>query len=229
MEYSIRGTTMPLLEVSMGAGDALFTQAGGMAWFRGPIDMQASTRGGALKALARMVGGESLFLTTYRASGPAQITFAPRTIGAVVPVNLAAGQSLIATKDAFLCAEDSVSLEIVFRAKVMAGLLGGPGFILQRVSGPGQVFLELSGEVTALELAAGETLTVDGAHIGFFEPTVTHDVKMLRGLKNILGSGEGLALDTLTGPGKVWLRSLPLRNLAQELAAYMPRTGAGSG
>ncbi len=225
MTYEIRGTVLQMLEVQLQAGESVFTESGGMAWMRGEVEMKTGTRGGALKAIGRVLGGESLFMTTFTAGGPATITFTPETIGKVVAVPLGAGQSLICAKDSFMCAEEGVGLEIHFRQKLGAGIFGGMGFILQKLTGPGTAFLEISGEVAEYELAAGETLRLDPGHIAFFEPSVSHDVQMIKGLMNILGGGEGLFLATLTGPGKVWLRSMPITNLAAKLASYMPTKG----
>lgn len=222
MTYEIKGTVLQMLEVHLQAGEAVFTESGGMAWMRGPVDMSTGTKGGALKALGRMMSGESLFMTTFTARGAASVTFTPETIGKVLAVPLAAGQSLICAKDSFMCAEEGMSLEIHFRQKLGAGIFGGMGFILQKISGPGTCFLEISGEVAEIELAPGETLRIDPGHIAFFEPSVRHDVETVKGLMNIFGGGEGLFLATLTGPGKCWLRSMPIVNLAQKIAQYIP-------
>jgi uncharacterized protein (TIGR00266 family) len=225
MRYEIRGTVLQMLDLHLEAGESVFTESGGMAWFRGDVEFRAGTRGGALKAISRVLGGESLFLTTYTARGSSMVTFVPQTVGKVFALPLAAGQGLICAKDSFLCAQDSASLEIFFRPKLTAGLFGGMGFVLQKISGPGEVFLEVSGEVSEYELAAGERMRVDAGHIAFFEPSVHHDVEMIKGVMNWLGAGEGLFLATLTGPGKVWLRSMPLPNLARALAPYLPSKG----
>ncbi len=225
MQYEIRGTVMQMLDVTLQAGEAVYTESGGMAWMRGPVDMKTGTKGGALKAIGRMLGGESLFLTTYTAQGEATITFVPSMVGKVVAMPLQAGQSLICAKDSFIVAEESVQLDILFRRKLGAGVFGGMGFVLQKVTGPGTAFLEISGEVAEYTLQPGEVLKVDPGHIAFFEPTVQHDVEMMKGLMNIIGGGEGLFLATLTGPGKVWLRSMPLPNLAASIAGYLPTKG----
>lgn len=225
MTFEIRGSVLQMLDVHLEAGESIFTESGGMAWLRGPVEMQTGTKGGALKALGRMLGGESLFMTTYTAGGRAQVTFTPEAIGKVVAVELAAGQSLICARDSFMCAQETVDLAVHFRPKLKAGLFGGMGFVLQRLTGPGWAFLEISGEVTEYELQPGETMRIDPGHIAFFEPSVSHDTEMVKGLVNILGGGEGLFLATLTGPGKVWLRSMPLPNLAQKIAQYIPSKG----
>jgi uncharacterized protein (AIM24 family) len=121
-----------------------------------------------------------------------------------------------------MCAENSIKLEMHFRKKLGAGLFGGEGFILQKITGPGMVFLEIPGEIREYELKAGETIRINPGHIGALEPTVNYDIAMVKGVANILFAGEGLFLATLTGPGKIWLQSMPLVNLAGALARYLP-------
>jgi len=194
---------------------------------RGLFDMDTSTRGGLGAGLGRMLAGESLFLTTYICkSADGLITFTPEVPGKVVDLKLEAGQSMICQKDAFMCAEESVKLEMHFRKKLGAGLFGGEGFILQKVTGPGIAFVEIPGEVRKIELQPGEKIKVDPGHIAVFEPTVEYDITGVKGLKNVLFSGEGLFLATLKGPGTVWLQTLPLSNLALKLAKYMPTKGS---
>lgn len=190
--------------------------------------MTTDTRGGLMKGLARSLAGESLFLTTYTCQGNgALITFTPEAPGSIIPLELAAGESRICQKDAFMVAESSVSLEVHFRRKLGAGLFGGEGFILQRITGPGLAWVEIAGEVRSYTLNAGQSMKVDPGHIAMYEPTITYDITRVKGVRNILFGGEGLFLATLTGPGRVWLQSLPLANLAQKLAAYLPSKGSG--
>jgi len=223
MRYKIRGTTMQTLDILLTAGESVFTESGGMAWMRGAVEMTTNTRGGLLKGLARSMAGESLFMTTYTCqSGEALITFTPEAPGAIIPVPLAANESRICQKDAFMVAEENVALEIHFRKKLGAGLFGGEGFILQKVTGPGMAWMEIAGEVREYELRSGETMQVDPGHIAMYEPTVNYDIQRVKGVKNILFGGEGLFLATLTGPGKIWLQSMPLSNLASKLIQYMP-------
>ncbi len=227
MRYEITGTTMQTLDVFLSAGDSVFTESGGMAWMKGHIDMETNTRGGLLKGLARSLSGESLFLTNYScASGEAMITFTPEAPGSIIPVQLAAGESRICQKDAFMAAEESVTLEVHFRKKLGSGLFGGEGFILQKLSGPGIAWVEIAGEVREYNLQAGETMKVDPGHIAMYEPTVNYDIARVKGVKNVLFGGEGLFLATLTGPGRIWLQSLPLSNLASKLIQYMPAKGS---
>ncbi len=227
MRYRIEGTTLQTLDVTLGAGESVFTESGGMAWMRGDIEMTTDTRGGLLKGLARSLSGESLFLTTYTCnSGEAMITFTPEAPGSIIPVELAANESRICQKDAFMAAEDTVVLEMHFRKKLGSGLFGGEGFILQKLTGPGTAWVEIAGEVREYELQSGETMRVDPGHIAMYEPSVGYDIARVKGVKNILFGGEGLFLATLQGPGKVWLQSLPLANLASKLLQYMPSKGS---
>lgn len=228
MRYEIHGSTLQVLDIFLKQGEALFTESGGMAWMMGDIQMETNTRGGLLKGLARSLAGESLFLTTYRCAGTqATISFTPEAPGSIIPVELQQGEIRICQKDAFMVAQDSVALEIHFRRRLGAGLFGGEGFILQKLTGPGTAWVEIDGEVRSYDLAAGETMKVDPGHIAMYESTVHYDLQMVRGVKNVLFGGEGLFLATLTGPGKIWLQTLPLANLARKLAAYMPMRSNG--
>jgi uncharacterized protein (TIGR00266 family) len=222
MEYKIHGTVMQALEVTLAQGESIYTESGGMAWMSDGIDMKTSGKGGLGKALGRVLSGESLFLTTYTCQAPqGMITFTPESPGKVIPLNLKAGFSMICQKDAFMCAEETVELAMHFRKKIGAGLFGGEGFILQKLTGPGLAFVEIAGEVQMVELAAGEKLKIDPGHIAMYEPTCDYDIEMIKGVMNWLGGGEGLFLATITGPGKVWLQTMPLSNLAGSLRRYI--------
>lgn len=221
MRYEIHGTTLQSVDIHLEKGESVYTESGGMAWMRGPVTMETSTRGGLLRGLARSMAGESLFLTTFTAGGPATITFTPEAPGSVVALQLGAGESRICQKDAFMCAEESVQLETHFRKRLGAGIFGGEGFVLQKITGPGLCFVEIAGQVREYTLAQGEVMQVDPGHIALYEPTVDYDIERVRGVKNVLFGGEGLFLATLRGPGRVWLQSMPLANLASKLQSYM--------
>jgi uncharacterized protein (TIGR00266 family) len=226
MEYKIHGTTMQTLDIHLTNGEAVYTESGGMAWMSGDIEMSTGARGGLLKGLGRKLAGESLFMTTYTCQGASGlVTFTPEAPGKVLPFTLEAGQSLICQRDSFMCAQDSVQLEIHFRKKLGTGLFGGEGFVLQKITGPGTAFLEVAGEVREYDLQPGQVMKVDPGHIALYEPTVKYDISMVKGATNILFGGEGLFLATLTGPGRIWLQSLPLSNLAGKLARYLPTKG----
>jgi len=225
MRYEVSGTTMQTVSFDLVPGERLYSQTATMAWMSDSIRMDTHTGGGLFAGLKRAVSGGGLFVTEFTADRSGHVAFAPRFPGQIIPVVLAVGQSLICRKETFLCAESSVTLEIFLQQRLGAGLFGGEGFILQRVTGPGTVFLDLSGEVVEKTLSTGERLLVHAGHIGMQEPSVTVDFQMMRGFRNILFGGEGLFLATLTGPGKIWLQSMPILNLAEEIARYLPSSG----
>jgi uncharacterized protein (TIGR00266 family) len=224
MQYKIEGTLLPYLSISMQQGDSIYTESGGMAWMGSGITMETNTKGGIMSGLGRSLAGESFFMTTYLCSAAqALIVFTPEAPGKVIDMQLAAGQSVICQKDTFMCAESSVKLEMHFRKKLGAGLFGGEGFILQKITGPGMAFMEIPGEVVEYTLKPNQAIKVDPGHIAMFEPSVSYDITMVKGLKNILFAGEGLFLATLTGPGRVWLQTMPISNLAHKIARYIPK------
>jgi uncharacterized protein (TIGR00266 family) len=228
MRYDITGTTMQTVSIDLVAGERLYSQTATMAWMSDGIRMDTHTGGGIFAGLKRAVAGGGLFVTEFIADGDGNIAFAPRFPGQIVAVQLVTGQSLNCRKETFLCAESSVTLDIAFQQRLGAGFFAGEGFVMQRVTGPGLVFLDLSGEVVEKTLSPGERLYVHAGHVGIQEPTVDIDIRMMRGFRNILFGGEGLFLATLTGPGKVWLQSMPIINLAEEVARYLP-SGDGGG
>lgn len=223
MEYAVKGANMPSLEIRMHGGESVFTESGGMAWMTDTFEMQTSGRGGLGKMLGRALAGESLFLTTYSCTADkGMIVFTLESPGEIIPMELGAGESIIAQKDAFMCAEDSVQMEMHFRKKLGAGIFGGEGFILQKITGPGTAFLEIAGEVRTYTLKPGQVMKVDPGHIAMYEPTVEYDIQMVKGVSNMLFAGEGLFLATLTGPGKIWLQTMPLVNLAGAIRRFIP-------
>jgi uncharacterized protein (TIGR00266 family) len=221
MQFEIVGTSMQTLLVELSAGESMYTERGGMAWLSN-VDMDTSARGGLMKGLGRMVSGESLFMTTYTAKrGGGKIAFTPEAPGRVLSMDLQAGQAMLCQRDAFMCAEDGTDLSVHFHKRLGAGLFGGEGFFLQRVEGPGYVFFEIAGEAHEFSLASGEVLKVDPGHIALLEPSVDFSITRVKGVRNMLLGGEGLFLAKLTGPGNVWLQSLPLPNLAAKLGRYL--------
>lgn len=225
MNATITGTVMPTLQLELSPGEQVYCQTHAMAWMTDDVRMETNTGGGLLAGLTRSLTGGSFFVTTYTAagSGASRIAFAPRFPGHILGFKLDAAQSLICRKETFLVAEKTVTLEIAFQQRLGAGFFGGEGFILQRVTGPGTVWLDLSGEVVSQELAAGQRLLVHAGHVGIITPSVGFDIQRVRGLRNMLFGGEGIFLATLAGPGKVWLQSMPILNLAEEIARYLPQ------
>ena len=225
MKYRITGNTMQALDILLGRGESVITESGGMAWYKGRVDMKTNMPGGVLGGLGRALSGESLFMTTYTSqSDDTVITFTPEAPGSIISYTLAQGQAIIAQRDSFMCAQSDVSLSVHFQKRLGAGLFGGEGFILQRVTGPGVAFFEIDGEAREVELGAGETMRVDPGHIALFEASVQHSIESVKGVANALFGGEGLFLATLTGPGKVWLQTMPLNNLIAKIASRIPRS-----
>ena len=224
MEYKIIGTTLQAVILEVDPGETVYSESGGMAWMTANITMQTSGRGGGLGGvLKRAVSGESLFLVEYTSQGSkGMIAFASDFPGKIVPLHMAQGQEMICQKTAFLCAEKTVGLDIHFRRRLGAGLFGGEGFILQRLSGPGVAFVCLDGEIMEYTLEQNQALKVDTGHIAMYEPTVSFDIEMVKGFSNILFGGEGLFLATLRGPGRVWLQTMPTSNLAKAILPYIP-------
>jgi len=223
MDYRIIGTTMPAVEITLDHKEAVFTETASMSWMSKEIDMSTGTRGGLFKMAARAVTGESLFLTTFRSeTNGAKVVFTPETPGQIIPFQLADGQSMIAQRDAFLCATDEVDLKVAFRRRLGAGFFGGEGFVMQRISGPGTAFVAIGGEVVEYTLEPGEVLKVNPGYVAMHEPSVDYNITLVRGVRNWLFGGEGFVLATLKGPGKVWLQTMPLANFANALMRYLP-------
>ena len=224
MKYELSDSIMQTLAIDLEPGEIIFSQTSSMCWMNDAIEMETHTGGGLFSGLMRSFGGGSFFVTDFTSKGQGHVAFAPRFPGTIIPVALSQGQSIICRKETFLCAEKSVSLEIAWQKKIGVGVFGGAGFILQKVTGPGTVFLDLSGELVEKNLAAGERILVHAGHVGMMDPTINFDIQMVRGVKNILFGGEGLFLATLTGPGRVALQSMPIMNLAEEISRYLPIT-----
>ena len=221
MEYEIKGGSFPIVICTLQNGETMKNETGAMAFMTSNIKMETTTDGGLLKGLGRALSGDTLFLNFFTAqSDNEQIGFSSRTPGKIIPINLN-GSTIIGQKNAFLAAEKSVDVDIFFKKKLGAGLFGGEGFILQKFSGNGIVFLEIDGEVIEKDLAPGEKLLLDPGHIAAMEPTVDFGIERVKGAKNIL-FGEGIFFSKLTGPGKVWIQTMPLCKLAEALIPFLP-------
>ncbi|HCA46144.1 MAG TPA: TIGR00266 family protein [Armatimonadetes bacterium] len=225
MEYVIRGTVMQSVEVTLQQGEGVFTEAGGMSWMTANITMDTNMKGGLMGALKRAASGESLFMTDYTcASGTGFVTFTPEVPGKILVQELAPGQSIICQRDAFMVAQAGVQLEMHMHRRLGAMFFGGEGLFMQKVTGPGLAFFEIDGEVVEYNLQAGQGLKIDPGHVAMMDPTVTFDIAQVPGFKNILLGGEGLFLATVTGPGRVWLQTMPVPNLAMRLIPYLPKS-----
>lgn len=224
MQYKIIGQTVPVVEMRLNQGEKVFTQSGGFAYSDDGVSMSTDTHGGIMKGIGRMFSGESMFLANYTADRDnALVAFASTVPGAIVPVEMSNyPNGLIMQKGAFLCAEHSVSTQVAFSKKLGAGLFGGEGFVLQKATGTGTLFLEVDGDVIEKELAQGEVLKVDTGNVVAFDPSVSYDIETVKGFKNIILGGEGLFLTKLVGPGKVYLQSESLRDFANKLIPFLP-------
>lgn len=222
MRYSIEGGALPVAVIQLNPGEAMISESGGRTWSRGAVLTEATSEGGAGKALGRMFMGESLFMSKYTAQSAAEIAFASSYPGRIVVRQLAPGESIICQKKAFLCGTYGVQLAVHFNKKVGAGFFGGEGFIMQRVTGPGLVFLEFDGHCIEYDLQSGEQIVCDTGVLAMMDMTCSIDVQMVKGVKNMLFGGEGLIDTVVTGPGKVTLQTMTISQLAKQLIPYLP-------
>ena len=224
MDYKIIGQTVPVVEMTLNAGESVYTQSGGMAYQTEGIEMKTNARGGVMKSLGRMFAGESIFMANYTATKEgAKVAFASTVPGSVIPIDLSQNPGgYILQKGAFLCAEQNVNTSVAFTKKISAGLFGGEGFILQKATGNGKVFLEVDGDASEKELTAGEVLKVDTGNVVAFEPSISYELERVKGLGNIFLGGEGLFLTKLVGPGKVILQSQNIKDFAGRIIPYIP-------
>jgi len=223
-EYKVLGSVMQSVTITLHPNVGLISEPGSLSWMTADVLMETNVGGGGfMGAIGRVMTGESIFVVNYSSSRDgAQVTFSGEFPGKIVPVNLIEGQSIIAQKDALLVADKSVKMSVAFQRKLGTGLFGGEGFLLQKFDGPGTVFTSLDGEVVEYTLAQGEKLLVDTGSLAMFEPTVSYDIQMVKGIKNMLFGGEGLFLAHLTGPGRVWLQTMPMAKLAGALKRFLP-------
>ena len=222
MEYEIKGGAFPMVVCRLQKGETMKNETGAMAYMTSDMKMDTNTGGGLLKGLGRALSGDTIFLNFFTAQSDNQeIGFSSCTPGKIIPIRLNGSNSIIGQKNAFLAAEDGVNLDMHFRGKLGAGIFGGEGFILQKFTGNGIVFLEIDGEVIEYDLQPGEKLLADPGHIAAMDETVDFDIERVKGAKNML-FGEGLFFARLQGPGKVWIQTMPLSRLAEALTPYLP-------
>lgn len=229
MRYEIAGTVMQTVGIDLDPGEQVYSQSAAMCWMSDNIEMNTHTGGGLFAGLKRSFGGGTMFVTDFTSRGAGHVAFAPRFPGTIIARNLRPGESLVCRKETFLCAQKTVTLEIAWQKRLGAGFFGGEGFILQKVTGPGTVWLDLSGELVEKDLMPGQRLLVHAGHVGIQTPDITFDIQRVAGVKNFLFGGEGLFLASLTGPGHIWLQSMPIMNLAEEIGRYLPGSHGDSG
>lgn len=224
MEYEIRGGAFPIVICKLQKGETMVDETGAMAFMSSNMKMDTNTGGGLLKGLGRALSGDTIFLSFFTAEEDgAEIGFASCYPGKILPIRLNGSNSIIGQKNAFLTSEKGVDIQMHFRKKLGAGIFGGEGFILQKFTGKGMLFLEIDGDVIEKDLAPGEKLIIDQGHVAAMEETVDFDIQRVKGAKNMLFGGEGLFFATLTGPGRVWIQSMPLSRLVEAITPYLPQ------
>lgn len=221
LEFNIKGNTVPSVEIMLTKGESVFTQSGAMFWQTDGIDMKTNTKGGIFKGIGRVFAGESLFMVTYKANKNSKISFASTVPGSIYPVNVSEARSFTIQKGAFLVAESSVELKTILNKKLGTGFFGGEGFILQELRGSGTAFLEIDGDVVEMNLAPGEVIKIDTGNLVGFEESVKYEVEIIKGIGNIFFGGEGLFLTKLTGPGKVILQTMNIKEFAGRVGSYI--------
>ena len=223
MRYEIKGDTLPVVICYLENGERMITERGSMSWMSPNMKMETTSNGGIGKAFGRMFSGEALFQNRYTATGGnGMIAFASSFPGQIVARQIAPGQESIVQKSGFLASEEGVDLSIFFQKKFGAGFFGGEGFIMQRLSGNGIAFLEFDGHVVEYELRPGQQIVVDTGYLAAMDATCSMEIQTVPGLKNMVFGGEGVFNTVVTGPGHVWLQTMPISSVAGELLRYMP-------
>lgn len=223
MRYEIKGETLPVAVCYLEEGEAMITERGSMSWMSPNMKMETTSNGGIGKALGRMFAGEAIFQNRYTAmGGNGMIAFASSFPGQIRTWDVSPGNEVIVQKAGFLAAEESVELSVFFQKKLGAGLFGGEGFIMQRLSGQGTAFLEFDGHVVEYNLQPGQQIVVDTGYLAAMEATCSMEIKTVPGIKNIVFGGEGVFNTLITGPGRVWLQTMPISGVAAEILKFMP-------
>ena len=223
MRYEIKGDTLPVVVCYLENGEQMITERGSMSWMSPNMKMETSTNGGFGKAFGRMFSGEAMFQNRYTAQGGnGMIAFASSFPGQIVAREIGPGRELIVQKSGFLASEAGVDLSVFFQKKLGAGLFGGEGFIMQRLSGQGIAFLEFDGHVVEYELRPGQQIVIDTGYLAAMDTTCSMEIQTVPGLKNMVFGGEGVFNTIVSGPGHVWLQTMPISNVAGEIARFIP-------
>ena len=226
LNYEIEGGHLPVVICYPEGGQTLCCEGGSMSWMSPNMQMSTTSGGGAKKVFSRLLSGESLFMNEYTAQGGrGVIAFASRFPGSIIPYEVKPGQGIIVQKRGFLAMEKGLDVSIHFQQKLSRGFFGGEGFIMQRLSGCGTAFVEIDGDLMEYNLKPGQSIVVDTGNVAGFEPSVQMDIQMVPGAKNIFFGGEGLFNTVLTGPGRVWLQTMPIYNVANAIRPYIPTGG----
>lgn len=222
IKYEIEGGNLPVVICYPEAGQTLCTESGAMSWMSPNMVMDTNTGGGFKKMLGRMVSGDSLFINEYTAQGgDGMIAFASSFPGSIIPYTVTPGNGIIVQKRGFLAMEKGLELSVYFQKKIAKGFFGGEGFIMQKITGNGLVFLEIDGHCKEYDLEVGQSIVVDTGYLAAMSESCTMDIQTVKGAKNVFLGGEGLFHTRITGPGKVYIQSMPAIQMAQCLSPYI--------
>lgn len=225
IKYEIEGGHLPVVICYPENGETICSESGAMSWMSANMKMTTNSGGGVKKVFSRMFSGESFFMNEFTAEGGAgMIAFASSLPGTIIPYHVTPGNSIIVQKRGFLAMEKGLDLSIYLQKKLGKALFGGEGFIMQKISGEGLVFLEIDGHCKEYELKAGETLIIDTGYLAAMTETCTMDIETVKGAKNVIFGGEGLFHTKVTGPGKVYIQSMPVSHVAEKLEPYIQVT-----
>ena len=229
MKYNITGDNLQLVTIEIEPQEKIYAEAGALVYMSGNMNMEAKMRGGFLKGLGRTLAGETLFLTEFTSiGGTGLVSFGGRAPGTIKPIELTSGNEFLVQKDAFLCAEDSIDMSIAFQKRLGAAFFGGEGFILEKLTGNGTVFIHACGDFIEFDLKPDQVLKVDTGSVVGWDSTVTFDIERVKGIKTMFFGGEGIFLTTLRGPGHVIIQSMDLGNLATALQPFFPHQTSGN-
>jgi uncharacterized protein (TIGR00266 family) len=230
MDYKISGDNLQLVTLNIDPGEKVFAEAGSMVYMSANIHMEAKMRGGFLKGLGRKFMGETMFLTEFTSTGgKGLVSFGGNAPGTIKVLELSDGKEFLVQKDAFLVAEDAIDLSVAFQRRLGAAFFGGEGFILEKLTGDGKVFIHACGDFVEFDLKPDQILKVDTGSVVGWDGTVSYDIQRVKGIKTMFFGGEGIFLTTLTGPGKVIIQSMNLANLATALSPFLPHSRGSSG
>ena len=229
MEYEIIGGSFPVVECTLKSGEAMITQSGSMAYMDPTITMETSTNGGLKKVVGRLFSNEHLFQNIYTSTKDgSKIAFGTCVPGSIMAVKITKGKTLLCQKSSFLASYGNIELSTFFNKKIGVGIFGGEGFIIQKITGEGIVFIEIDGSMKEFELEENQQLVLSTGHLVSMDDTCSIDVKTVKGLKNIILGGEGLFNTVVTGPGKVTVQTMPLPKLATCIVPYLPQTSSSA-
>ena len=223
MQYKIEGTPLPVVICQLDRGECMMTEKGSMSWMTPNMRMETTSNGGIGKALGRMLAGDSIFQNRYTAEGgEGMIAFASSFPGTILPVEITPDRPVIVQKSAFLAGVESVDISLFLQKKLGAGFFGGEGFIMQKLSGKGIVFVEIDGSTVEYDLAPGQQMIVDTGYLAMMDATCSMDITAVKGAKNMFFGGEGAFNTVITGPGKIVLQTMPVNSVAGALIPFMP-------